>query len=447
MGDLLLQLSQNRAARKVVKALGLPLPMPQVLRRATGPLEERPLQGTQVLVGAGAGGLLENAVVQTLGRAGAVVGDASAEALVFDATGLKAPPELRALYDFFNPRLPRLATGGRVVVLGRPPQTAEDSAAAATQQALAGFVRSLGREVGRKGATANLVYVEPSAHERLEGVLRFLLSSRSAFVSGQVLTVAATAAAKGEVRCIRPLEGKVALVTGAGRGIGAATARRLAAEGAHVVCLERPADALLVEQLAGELGGSVLLADVSAPQTPAALTEALRHGFGGVDIVVHNAGLTRDKTLARMGQALWDEVLAVNLTAVVATTGALLAQNLLRDHGRVICLSSVSGIAGNMGQTNYSASKAGLLGFVEREAAVLAPRGITVNAVAPGLIETRLTEAMPVMIREGARRLSNLGQGGLPEDVAETITFLATEASVGLTGGVLRVCGGAWVGA
>ena len=137
----------------------------------------------------------------------------------------------------------------------------------------------------------------------------------------------------------------------------------------------------------------------------------------------------------------------VNLGAVVRITERLLADDLLRTGGRIICLSSVSGIAGNRGQTNYSASKAGLVGFVRALASRVAKQGITVNAIAPGFIETRLTAAMPVAIREAARRLSALGQGGRPADVGQAITFLATPGAVGLTGHTVRVCGGAIVGA
>jgi 3-oxoacyl-[acyl-carrier protein] reductase len=143
----------------------------------------------------------------------------------------------------------------------------------------------------------------------------------------------------------------------------------------------------------------------------------------------------------------WTGVIDVNLLAMARVDGALDAAGLLRDGGRVVALSSVSGIAGNLGQTNYAASKAGVIGYVRARAAALAARGITVNAVAPGFIETRLTAAMPALVREAGRRLSALGQGGLPADVAEVITFLATPGAAGVTGAVLRVCGGALVGA
>jgi 3-oxoacyl-[acyl-carrier protein] reductase len=136
----------------------------------------------------------------------------------------------------------------------------------------------------------------------------------------------------------------------------------------------------------------------------------------------------------------------VNLAAVVRITDALLPKA-LRDGGRVVCLSSVSGIAGNVGQTNYSASKAALIGYVDALATQVAPRGITANAIAPGFIETRMTAAIPMVIREAGRRLSALGQGGLPEDVAQAITFLASPGAQGITGTTLRVCGGALIGA
>jgi 3-oxoacyl-[acyl-carrier protein] reductase len=143
----------------------------------------------------------------------------------------------------------------------------------------------------------------------------------------------------------------------------------------------------------------------------------------------------------------WDMAVDINLGAVVRITDRLLEDSVLRPGGRIICLSSVSGIAGNRGQTNYSASKAGIVGFVEALASKVAKKGITVNAIAPGFIETRLTSAMPVAIREAARRLSALGQGGKPEDVGQAITFLATPGAVGLTGQTVRVCGGGLVGA
>jgi 3-oxoacyl-[acyl-carrier protein] reductase len=476
MSDFLLE---NEAARRMIKTLGLPLPVPHKLRRAKGPWDERPLHDETFVVGSSSGCALTAVLARTLTAAGAspVVtndeldaafaesGEAygrpasridpselpdgmQARGFVFDATGLRSPSELRALYDFFHPLMYRLERSGRVVVLGRPPGQLENTHAAAAQAALEGFVRSVAKEVGKKGSTAMMIYVEDGAEDRVEGVLRFALSPRSAFVSGQPLYVSKRARApkQGASSWVRPLEGKVALVTGAARGIGAATADLLAAEGAHVVCLDRPQDDALCSQIARKIGGSVLLADVSSDEAPAAIASELEDRHGGVDIVVHNAGVTRDKTLAKMKPEAWDQAIDINLSAVARINDVLL-EGVMHDDGRIICLSSVAGIAGNMGQTNYAASKAGIVGYVRRLSETLAERGITVNAIAPGFIETRLTAAIPVVIREVGRRLSNLGQGGQPRDVGDAITFLASPGAVGLTGNVLRVCGGAFIGA
>ncbi len=483
MSDFFLELGRNPTARKLIQTVGLPVPMPQSLRRAKGPATERPLHDQAIVYGAGPDGVMASVMAGTLARAGANVhlagagaeggsalrqpfadpGEAygrparaldlgalpetfKAAAFVFDATGLCDPEQLRTLYDFFHPLGHRLSNCGRVVVLGRPVTAASSPRAAATAAALEGFTRSLAKEVGKRGSTAQLVTVAEGAEARVEPLLRFLLSPRSAFVSGQPIHVDDRVEWPATLPVVRLLEGKVALVTGAARGIGAATCELLAAEGAHVVCLDRPQDDALVSQIARDVGGSVLLADVSDPSAPAAIADDLRQRHGGVDIVVHNAGITRDKTLARMKPEHWDQTIDVNLAAVVRITEALV-DGPLRTNGRIVLLSSVAGIAGNMGQTNYAASKAGIVGYTAKLAEDLAELGITVNAIAPGFIETRLTAAIPVVIREAARRLSNLGQGGLPQDVGEAITFLSTPGAAGITGRVLRVCGGALVGA
>ncbi|MGB5313289.1 MAG: 3-oxoacyl-ACP reductase, partial [Polyangiales bacterium] len=368
------------------------------------------------------------------------------DAIVFDGTGLETPDDLHQLYVFMSPWIRRLNRSGRVVVIGRPAGDAKKPVRAATRAGLEGFTRSLAKEIGANGSTANSVFVQEGADERLDPVLRFLLSPRSAYISCQPFHV--TKLAKGEEAPeTHVLGGKVALVTGAARGIGEATAELLASEGAHVVCLDRPADDAPCSKVAQRIGGSTLLIDITDIDAPERIAGELKDRFGGVDIVVHNAGVTRDKTLARMSPEQWDMAVDINLGAVIRITDRLLSDEVLRSGGRVICLSSVSGIAGNRGQTNYSAGKAGIVGFVGALAPKVAKKGITVNAIAPGFIETRLTDAMPVAIREVARRMAAVGQGGKPEDVGQAITFLATPGAVGLTGETLRVCGGALVGA
>jgi len=364
---------------------------------------------------------------------------------VFDATGMETPEDLRKAYDFFHSWIRRLGVCGRAVVLARPPAEAPTPAAAAATRALDGFARSVAREIGRRGSTAQTVYVGRGAEDRIEPVLRFLLSARSAYISGQAIHLSSQAKGEAAGRYVRPLDEKVALVTGVARGIGAATARALAREGAHVIGLDRPAEAETAGKIVDEIDGTFLPCDISDAEAPGTISKLVEERSGGVDIIVHNAGITRDRTLGNMDAQLWDQALGVNLIAAISINEAL--EPLLRREGRIVFLSSVSGIAGNVGQTNYAASKAGAIGYVQALAPKLADGGVAVNAVAPGFIETALTAAIPLATRLVARRLCCLSQGGQPEDVAEVITFLASPGAAGMTGQVLRVCGGSFIGA
>lgn len=482
LSDILLELSQNSHARKLIHSLGLPFPMPQKLHRASTPWQPLILDDQNIVVGAASGGTLAHVIAQTIPRAGGhalVMGEESLFAafvtpgthhgrpaqhlqmnqffgtrlalpihgLVFDASGIRETEALRELYDFFHPLVPQLSEWGRIVVLGRSPTRLHDTTEAmVAQSALMGFIRSLAKEIGKYGSTAQLMYVDEGAEDRVEGALRFILSKHSAFITGQVLHINTQIVTEELPAWERPLEGKVALVTGAAQGIGAATAKRLASEGAHVVCLDRPSEEDSLSNIAQELHGTPLLIDLGHSDAPTTILKELQHHYDGVDIVVQNAGITRDKTLARMSGESWDQTIDINLSAVVRLSQELLSQG-LRDDGRMIYLSSLAGIAGNFGQTNYATAKAGVLGLVSHLAAKVEHRGITVNAIAPGLIETRLTATIPFMLRELGRRLSSLGQGGIPQDVAEAIVFFASAASSGLTGSVLRVCGGSFLGA
>ena len=368
------------------------------------------------------------------------------KALVFDASGIADSTQLHELWAFFHPTIRRVRKSGRVIVLGTPPEDCKRPRQATAQRALEGFVRSVGKEV-RKGATAQLIYVGTNAEPQIESTLRFVLSPKSAYVSGQVIRIGATALEADGIDWELPLAGKFALVTGASRGIGKAIAKVLARDGAHVIGLDVPGLQRELEETIGELGGSMLVLDITDDDAPARIATHLLEDHGGVDVVVHNAGVTRDKTLGRMDEARWDMVFQVNLSAQERINDELLTREAIRENGRIVSVSSMSGIAGNAGQTNYATSKAGVIGMVESMAAPVGKKRLTINAVAPGFIETQMTAAMPIATREAGRRMNSLAQGGLPVDVAETIAWFASPASGGVNGNVVRVCGQSLVGA
>jgi 3-oxoacyl-[acyl-carrier protein] reductase len=314
----------------------------------------------------------------------------------------------------------------------------------ATQRALEGFVRSLGKEL-RAGATANHVLVRGAASEGLRSAVEFFLSGRSAYVDGQVVRVDDTPG--GNADPARPLAGKVAVVTGAARGIGAEIATVLARDGATVVAVDVPAAGEALAHVANEVHGTALLLDVTAPDAGRTIVEHARSRHGSIDIVVHNAGITRDKLFVNMDESRWDSVLDVNLRSILRMNEAILGEGGLGEGGRVVCLSSMAGIAGNRGQTNYAASKAGVIGLVTSTAASVQERGITVNGVAPGFIETEMTARIPFATREIGRRMNSLQQGGQPRDVAETIAWLVQPGAAAVNGQVVRVCGQSMLGA
>ena len=419
------------------------LPKPAVLRRyeAGAPLLPGP-----ALVGGAAG--VPETVVKVLGDAGVDTRlegaeDQSWAALIFDARGITKPADLAFVREFLSGNLRRLKSSGRVLVLGRLADNTNPAQDAA-RQALDGIVRSLGKEL-RNGSTANLLWVEDEAS--LPSALRFFLSGRSAYVDGQPVVLGA-GDAPDPADWERPLAGKTALVTGAARGIGAAIAEVLARDGADVIAADLASAGEALAKVANRIGGSTLHLDVASSDAPQRLLDHLAKHTKGLDILIHNAGITRDKLLANMKPEQWDSVIAVNLQSQLAINDALLASDQLNDRSRVVCLSSTTGFSGNRGQTNYGATKAGVIGLVRSYAAAFAGHGnSTINAVAPGFIDTEMTAKMPLATREVARRLSSLQQAGLPVDVAEAVAWLSSPGAGGVNGQTLRVCGQNLVGA
>ncbi len=464
MSDRYLQLVASRPGALVSGRLGLPQPVTLERHRPGDPV----IRGRVLVDGAQPARVLEP-LIGVLADAQAALatgpdeqlrslaahagGDASIfnpdapgaqrfKALVFDASGIADCGGLERLQAFFQPVVRRLDRCGRVIVVGSPPEDCESTAEATAQRALEGFTRSLGKEIGG-GSTVQLLLVAAGAEHAIASTLRFLLSPRSAYVSGQVVSVRA-AAAPTELDWQRPLDGKVALVTGAARGIGQATANALAREGAHVVGLDVPGLAHELAAVTDPLGGEGMALDITAPEAPEEIAGRFEQGL---DVLVHNAGVTRDRTLAKMPGERWRELMEINLCSQERIDEALLTTGSLREGARIVCVSSMSAIAGNAGQTNYATAKAGVIGRVQALAPRLAESASTINAVAPGFIETAMTARMPLGIREAGRRMSSLSQGGLPIDVAETIAWLAHPASGGLNGSVVRVCGQNFLGA
>jgi 3-oxoacyl-[acyl-carrier protein] reductase len=408
-------------------------------------------------------------------------------AIVVDARGLRAIRELEGLRAVLRPAVRALEPSGRVVLLAD--DEVDGLEAHAVRQALDGITRTVGKEL-RGGATANLVFVRPGTSPGdLASTLSFLIEGRSAFVDGQAWVVGAAALRDGSLASSRassgtgsaaaqetvpeelrreeraskrhegvvlslskgPLANRIVVVTGAARGIGAQIATVAARDGATVVCVDVPVAGEALASLANELHGTALQLDITAPDAGERIAAHVASRYGAearIHGIVHNAGITRDKLLANTDAARWASVLAVNLEAELRINPVLLdgRPGGLAENGRIVGIASTSGIAGNRGQANYAASKAGVAGLVRAMAPELVDRGITVNAVAPGFIETDMTAKIPFVQREVFRRTNSLGQGGRPVDVAETIGYFLDPASGGVTGQVVRVCGQNLVG-
>ncbi len=443
MNDIYLKFASSRMGRRVARQLRLPQPV--VLDRAA---EGNVCFSGPTLVGSANRSRFSERILKLLESDGATLVDPShagssppLKHVIFDASGLESTSELGQLVDFFTPNLRSFGRCTRTVLVALIPDCCPPSQHV-VQRSLVGFVKSLAKEM-RWGGTVNLLYAHPDCEQSLDAPLAFLASDRSAYVSGQVLNVHPARIELGGT--YRSIAGRNILVTGAARGIGQAIAKLLSQRGAKVTCLDVPKAEVALRATADQVGGDWLALDIASQEAPQMIAECFSRR--ALDGIVHNAGITRDKKLANMTLEMWDSVVRTNLTSQARINDFLLESRSLSEGGRIVLVSSISGIGGNAGQTNYATSKAGVIGMVEANWRDYAQRGISINAVAPGFIETDMVKSIPMVLRQFGRRLNSMNQGGLPQDVAEAVALFLQSNSQGLNGNVLRVCGQALMGA
>ena len=422
--------NNNPTWLKLMRALGAPIPEAPLLQRASGAWRDDELQDVHYTY-LGQGSFIDLALPGIRSAA-----EGQRQGIVVDATGWTDLRALDELLAMLQPRIAQLKANDRIVLLSHA-TSGVDWQRATIAEALTGFCKSLAKELGSKGITVNQLQVVARGEEATLPWLAFLLSKRSAFVTGQSIAVSIPRRHIG----LKPaaLQDKVVAITGAAQGIGLAIASQFAAEGAKVIGIDRPGNPALQSAMAA-INAKALELDITATDAPQRIRDLAQQLGSGLDVLVNNAGITRDKRFKNMPADYWQSALDVNLHAPYHLAESL-AQNGLNDDGRIIFLSSISGVAGNAGQSNYALAKSGLIGLTHALAPAMQNRRITVNAVAPGFIETPMTAAIPFMIREVARRFNALSQGGLPQDVAELVVFLSRPESGGVNGETIRVCG------
>lgn len=428
------------AARKLLSGLPLPIATPVELVRAADGTTSRPLAFKRVAL-AGKGAADADLLVRHLEDAGARVegpGDSPSDVVIGFLPERAGAEDLAGLYAMLHARVETLHDRGRVLLVVR-------SGAPIVTAGVHGFVRSLARELGGRGTTVNAVVSQDL--ELASPIVAFLASERASYVSGQTWTLHA-----GAIPVQVPSPGpRLAVVTGAAQGIGESIVRVLAANGYRIALLDlesqTSAGRSLSDAIGGEPAGMAFHAcDVRDTEQVARVLETARAAspMGMIDLLVNNAGISRDRTFRKMTPQEWAEVHAVDLAAVVGVTRS--AQPLLAPSARVVNVASVSGLAGNFGQTNYACAKGAVVGYTAQVARELEPRGIAVTAVAPGLIETAMSQAIPALQREVAAQMTSLAQLGLPQDVAMVVELLGRREAWPLRGQAVRVDGGMFFG-
>jgi 3-oxoacyl-[acyl-carrier protein] reductase len=436
---------QNATLRSLLKTLNIPVPVPPILKRNLNAYTVDELQSKKIAVAGNNNDFLHQLQHAFSSKTDVTtVYEESIDGLVVSCVGMKTIDDVEDLYTTVKNTVSKIAANGSVVIISKMDNSSALSFA--VQRSVDGFTRALSKEIGgKKGVTVNQLKItaEEVSATTVANAALFFLSDKSPFITGQVIEMNNTYG----VNFTSPaqlLQDKIAIVTGGARGIGAAAAKALHREGAKVIIVDVPASKEDAEALAQEIDGDVILEDITDPKATADIQKYVIENYKGLDILVNNAGIIRDKTIVKMSIDQWRSVLNVNLKAVVQLTETFMNKG-FNDNAKVVSLSSIAGIAGNVGQTNYSLTKSGVIGFTQAVAAN--NTNIFANAVAPGFIETKMTENLPFFIKEGGRRLSTLKQGGVPEDVAELICFLASPLSNGINGQCIRVCGGSMIGA
>jgi len=436
---------QNATLRTLLKTLNIPIPVPPILKRNLSAYSDDELTFKKIAIAGKDNEFLHH--LQTAFQHkinAATIYDEKIDGLVVSCIDMETIEDLEDLYTTIKNTSAKIAANGRIVLVSR----IDDSSALSytVQKSIDGFARALSKEIGgKKGVTVNLLKITNKNIMPYEVVnaATFFLSDKSSFITGQVVELN-NAFGTDFLSPAKLLQDKVAIVTGGARGIGAAAARVLHREGAKIIIIDVPFAKDDAEKLAQELNGDVILEDITDAKATSDIQKNILTKHNGLDILINNAGITRDKTIAKMSIDQWRGVLNVNLKATINLTETFIKEG-FNKNAKVVGLSSISGIAGNVGQTNYSLSKAGMIGFMKTVAE--RNENLFANAVAPGFIETKMTENLPFFVKEGGRRLSTLKQGGLPEDVAELIGFLASPLSDAINGQCLRVCGGSMIGA
>ena len=438
MSDILLDLAKNKFFKSSLKKIGLRLPTP--IRRDNLPYREQMFRGEKyaVLVGEKLKASLnrfftEEKIITTsmgvykdnLSNYEVLNYDDRLSALIFDASEGELESTLNRMYKFFNLYISMLSSLSRVIIFvsDREP---------ILKAAVLGFAKSLQKELGAKGATVNLISLE-AENINIDMSLRYLLSRKSSYITGQTFKHEIEADLE-KPGCINSFKGKNCVVTGASRGIGLAICRSLVKAGATVTGVDLDQVKQQLERRMKSIGASSYVMDISDRSSYGSLKKYL-DDLGGVDVFIHNAGITRDGVFKNLSFNKWNSVLDINLYSIMELNKTL--EPSFNEDAKLIMLSSIAGLAGNFGQTNYAASKSAVASYTAEYSKSF--KG-SVNAIAPGFIETKMTENLPFMLKFLARRMNSLNQAGRPEDVAELCLFLAMQNS--LTGQVIRCCGG-----